>query len=524
MTAPQSLRWLLFLLLALLPALAVPPAHAAAPVQQGCYDAVVDGGFEQRNWWILGGGLLPAQYVTSPTRSGVWAVQMGNPTSSTNPASIQAYSTVRQTVTIPVNATSAQLTFWVWTMTEANPGNDRQEALLLTPGASVLSASPGAVWSELANSGAYRQITVDVSSQRGRTMDLTFSVYNDGVGGRTWMFVDDVQLIICLATPGPTATPTLTATPTPTFPPAVTATPTTIPTPGTPSPIPSNCTDIIANGGFEWDGAWLIGNTAIRPFYAGPPSPVQSGNRSMALGAVLPSSPANVASYSSIQQSVTLPGSAQTAQIRFWAFPNSNAAAGGLNRQELILLDPLNYEQTIAVLWRVTQNNNAWVPVEIDLTRFLGRTVTVYFNARNDGTGTRTGMYLDQVLVLVCDAVAIMPLDGAAASSQQPSSFDASGQTAGSAQLPTAAPMPGNQTTVISVGGNPAPLAEVTPGPAVTATATPDLRENQGPGINLGALSSPWAIILIISGIVLLAVVLALLFFQGGKEEKPPPP
>ncbi len=222
-----------------------PVARAAAPMQQGCYNAVIDGGFEQRNWWALGGGLLPAQYVTSPTHSGAWAVQSGNPA---NAASIQAYSTVRQTVTIPVNAASAVLTFWVWTITEANPGNDRQEALLLTPGASVLSVSPGAVWSELTNSGAYRSITVDVSGQRGRTMDLTFSVYNDGAGGRTWMFVDDVALTICLSTPGPTATPTLAATPTPTFPPVATATPTTIPTPGTPSPIPPNCTDIIANG------------------------------------------------------------------------------------------------------------------------------------------------------------------------------------------------------------------------------------------------------------------------------------
>lgn len=418
---------------------------------------------------------------------------------------------MRQTVTIPVNAASAQLTFWVWTMTEANPGSDRQEALLLTPGASVLSASPGAVWSELTNSGAYRQITVDVSSQRGRTVDLTFSVYNDGVGGRTWMFVDDVALIICLATPGPTATPTLVATPTPTFPPAVTATPTAIPTPGTPSPIPPNCTDIIANGGFEWDGAWLMGGTPIVPFYAGPPSPVQSGNRSMALGAVLPSSPSNVASYSSIQQSVTLPATAQTAQIRFWAFPNSNAAPGGLNRQELILLDPLNYQQTIAVLWRVTQNNNAWVPVEIDLTRFLGRTVSVYFNARNDGNGTRTGMFLDQVQVLVCH-VPIMPLAGADSSAYQiqPAATGA----------PIAAPLaaPSGQNTIIAVGASPVAPGEFTPGPLLTPTPTPDLRGNQRPGINLGMLNNPWAIILIISGIVLLAVVLALLFFRGDKS------
>ncbi len=206
---------------------------------------------------------------------------------------------------------------------------------------------------------------------------------------------------------------------------------------------------------------------------------------------------------------------AQTAQIRFWAFPNSNAAAGGLNRQELILLDPLNYEQTIAVLWRVTQNANAWAYNEIDLTRFLGRTVTVYFNARNSGNGTRTGMYLDQVQVLVCN-VPIMPLADAA-SSPQLAPAEVSAPAANSLTQPLAAP--GNQTTVISVGANPTPLGEVTAGPALTPTPTPEPTRGDTPGLNLGRLNNPWTIIIVISGIILLAVVLALLFFRGDKED-----
>jgi hypothetical protein len=238
----------------------------------------------------------------------------------------------------------------------------------------------------------------------------------------------------------------------------------------------------------------------------------------MALGAVLPTSPANVASYSSIQQPVTLPATAQTAQIRFWAFPNSNAAAGGQNRQELILLDPLNYEQTIAVLWRVTQNANAWTPVEIDLTRFLGRTVTVYFNARNSGNGTRTGMYLDQVQVLVCN-VAIMPLADAAGNVQLAQPAAVSAPAASNPVQPLAAP--GSQTTVIAVGGNPAPLAEFTPAPIASPTATPEPTRDQTRGLDLGPLDSPMVIFLVIAGIIVLAVVAAMLYF-GKKNENPP--
>jgi hypothetical protein len=242
----------------------------------------------------------------------------------------------------------------------------------------------------------------------------------------------------------------------------------------------------------------------------------------MALGAVLPSSPTNVASYSSIQQSVTLPATAQTAQIRFWAFPSSNAATGGLNRQELILLDPLNYEQTIAVLWRVTLNNNAWVSNEIDLTRFLGRTVTVYFNARNDGTGTRTGMYLDQVQVLACNVVSAIPLYDTPVAPAPLVTPLAPAPVAPAALVTPLAIAPAapviSAPSVVAVGDGPTPLPEVTPGTAPAPTATPSARRDQRSGIDLDALDNPWVVILVISGIVLLAVVLALLFFRGDKK------
>jgi hypothetical protein len=297
--------------------------------------------------------------------------------------------------------------------------------------------------------------------------------------------------------------------------------------------------DILANGGFEWDGAWQLSNTALPPFYAGPPNPVQSGNRSMALGAVLPGAPTNVASFSSIQQAVTLPAAAQTARIRFQYQPSSNAAAGGFNRQELVLLDPLRYGETIEVLWRVTENASQWLPKEIDLTRYLGRTLTIYFNARNAGDGTRTAMFLDQVQVLVCDVVSAIPLYDTSGANKEANS-PAGGSVPPVAPAPLVTPLapgpvlpaplptplaPGpvapaiSAPSVVAVGDGPTPLPEVTPGTAPAPTATPSARRDQRSGIDLGALDNPWVVILVISGIVLLAVVLALLFFRGDKEE-----
>lgn len=174
------------------------------------------------------------------------------------------------------------------------------------------------------------------------------------------------------------------------------------------APAQQGCVDIITNGDFEWDGAWLMGATAIPPTYAVLPAPVQSGSRSMALGPVLPGAP-DVASFSSIQQAVTIPPTAQSVRISFWYYPISTAAAGGFDRQELILLEPLNYDQTAAVLWRVTENTNQWLYQDIDLTAYRGQTLSIYFNARNAGEGGRTAMYLDQVQVLACDTAWAYP-------------------------------------------------------------------------------------------------------------------
>ncbi|HSN77888.1 MAG TPA: hypothetical protein VL334_22665 [Anaerolineae bacterium] len=283
--------------------------------------------------------------------------------------------------------------------------------------------------------------------------------------------------------------------------------------------------DILANGGFEWDGAWYFGDTALPAFYAGLPNPVQSGDRSMALGAVLPGAPSNVASFSSIQQAITLPATAQTAQIRFYYYPSSTAAAGGFNRQELVLLDPLKFEETIEVPWRVTENANQWLYKEIDLTRYLGRTMTIYFNARNAGDGARTSMFLDQVQVLACDSVGIMPVydeyqEALPSSDSYPQpAVQTPPPLVGDQIAPPAAAS--NQQTVIAVGPGPTPLPDVTPATpgAPTAAATETPRRNQGAPFNLDRFDSPWVIILVISGIVLLAVVLALLFFRGDKEE-----
>lgn len=505
MAARPILQSLSTIILALfVVAAAAPAAQASAPLWEVCYNAVINSSFETRDGWQLGGGLLPPQYVNWPVRSGLSAMQAGNVNQPNN----NAFSNFRQTLNIPTNATSAQLSFWVWTQAEPNPGTDRQELLLLIPGANVQTFSGSAIWTApQPNSGIYQEVRLDLNSQIGRYFDLAFSVYNDGAGGRSAMFIDDVTLTVCQPTTTPSPLPS--ATPWPSATPTTWPTATAIPTPIVPSPIPPNCVDILANGDFEWDGAWQLGGTPLTPFYAGPPNPAHSGNRSMALGAILPGA-SNAPSYSSVQQPVTIPATAQTAQIRFWYYPSSTATAGGLNRQELVLLDPLNFGETVAVPWRVTENANSWLYREEDLTAYRGRTLSIYFNARNAGDGTRTAMFLDQVAVLVCDPVVAVPASEAPIAPQQALPAETAPPV-----LLLASPAAIAQPTRLSVEDQPA-AAPAIAAPAAAAAAAENTRGEQE-SIFGDLLDSPWLILLVSSVVFVLAVIVALLVFGGNK-------
>ncbi len=66
--------------------------------------------------------------------------------------------------------------------------------------------------------------------------------------------------------------------------------------------------------------------------------------------------------------------------------------------QEILLLDS-DY-QWLATLQRGKSNDGAWTEFTYDLTPWRGETLVLYLNTRNDGSGGRTWMYVDDASVL----------------------------------------------------------------------------------------------------------------------------
>jgi hypothetical protein len=436
-----------------------------------CTNLLINSNMESNAGWVFGDTPARAEYVTERYLSPYRSILLG----ITNSPNVRSYSSMQQLVNAPVGS-KLTLRAHVYPMSQPYDGGDAQELIIMNATGQPLRR----VWTSISNARAWQTLAFDISEFMGMPIGIYFNVYNNGAGGVTAMYIDDVTLEICYggvtptttptptstvwtATPTPTTTPIiLTATPTttphvitatptpivvtntptptstpgfitatptpvvvtntPTSPPFVTLTPTTVivtPTPTHPpfvtltptrpiiTPIPPgvDCEEATFNGGFEVNGGWIFGKTKLQGGYTG--LIAHNGLRAVRLGNDDYARPNRLA-YSSVSQPISLRRPDKTtAQLSFWYYPMSDMEPG--DTQEAILLDA-HTGRTIEVLWRTNENMRQWVQhPPIDLTRYLGRDVIIYFNVFNNGGAGRAAMYVDDVSVLVCGPAAATP-------------------------------------------------------------------------------------------------------------------
>lgn len=433
----RQLRWVIWLLglSGLLYALVMPALFVLAPaavaaahagvnpdVAPGCLDLVEGGNFEQFHpSWQIGASTRPPMYTSEQTfNNSAQAMRLGNGLELPN---IESVSEVRhQPILLPYGATRIILRFLYYPVAESPPGADLQQADLFDATTDQLI---GTLFNAQDDARIWKARDYDLTLYAGRTVSLRFRVRNDGAGGRTLMYIDNVELEYCAATPLPTLTPTpsatalpvVTFTPTPSLTPIVILpTPTPIVITPLPTPIPTvslppedfSCPDILVNGNFESFGGWHFGEDPVPARYVN--TFFQEGTRSVLLGNP-PDNATNVVTFSSIRQLVTLPFTTGSIQLRWWRLPytaQGGAATSTTDRQDLILLAP--NLQPIQILRRELRNDGIWQEDAVDLTAYRGQTLYIYFNVFNDANNARTWMYLDNVRLRVCGAPVVAPV------------------------------------------------------------------------------------------------------------------
>lgn len=175
------------------------PAPGASPTPDGCERPLLDGGFETGEGWVLRGG-QPPRYTTAMAHGDHRSVVLGVMPDEPNRF---AYSSLWQPVDVPADAT--RLTVAAWTFQEAQPGGGADRQLMLVYDRDPADNTDGArspvayVFAERSDAKAWqrRTKTLDVTEFRGRRLWLYSTVVNDGLGGRAWMFLDDVEMVFC---------------------------------------------------------------------------------------------------------------------------------------------------------------------------------------------------------------------------------------------------------------------------------------------------------------------------------------
>ncbi len=408
---------------------AVNAARLDAELPLGCFEIVQNGGFEQINAaWSIDPSPSPSQFSNVQVFAGNLSMLQG----ILDTQNVAGQSTVSQVINLPAEANSIILTFRYYGQADSATGAGDFQYL------DFYDANTNAFLQrrfQVTNSSMmWLGAQYSMTELRGRNVRLVFGVANDGANGRLAMFLDNVSVYYCTTTPTAWATPTWTPnwpSPTPTWPPDwPSPTPTWTPLPVWPTPIPTwpspqptiwptwtppptvmptftplppqpgGCTDILVNGNMESNAGWEFGRTPLIGSYS--TGAAVDGTRSALLG-TWPGGRADVQSFSSIRQLVTLPANASS-QLRWWHMYGTQGeltdyAPSGTDRQELIILD--QNETTLAVLSRVRRNDNVFLQEVTDLTQYAGRTIYVYWNAYNDGDNLRTWMYLDAVQLCV---------------------------------------------------------------------------------------------------------------------------
>lgn len=190
------------------PTITPAPKTPTPPV---CYDLILNGDMEGNTGWEFPITSYSAGYSTvrNHTPGGSRSIRTGIDPPSVN---IYSYSSAGQLLLIPDSAKSADLSLWIYPISSeavlaqslpalkigipfvSQPLNsDLQYVLVLDYNYEVI----GTLLAQVSNSQTWTLKEYDLMSFKGQWIRLWIGTFNDGIGGISSMYVDDVALDVC---------------------------------------------------------------------------------------------------------------------------------------------------------------------------------------------------------------------------------------------------------------------------------------------------------------------------------------
>lgn len=177
-----------------------------------CEESIENGGFETMEAWQLPVTYRTAQYVETPrpVYAGLYAMLTGITETADN---ILSYSSALQRVSIPVEATAVNLSFYLYPQTSEPTNLLIPMSIAESMGSQANAAMMGdAQWvfildrfghelerlvSMRSDARTWAPYEFELSKYKGQTVYIYFSSYNNGSDGVTALVVDEVSLEIC---------------------------------------------------------------------------------------------------------------------------------------------------------------------------------------------------------------------------------------------------------------------------------------------------------------------------------------
>ena len=160
------------------------PTRSPTPGTQ-VLQLLLNTGFETNEAWDILQTDWPAIYSVSRAHSGRRSMRLGIDTG----ANLFSYSSVQQTVEIPNGVTAATLSCYYWPVSTRADGDRIYMIVLRASDKAVLQST---FWTDQHQAWTYR--TFDMRPFIGQRVIVRFGVKNDGLGGVTAVYVDDVEL------------------------------------------------------------------------------------------------------------------------------------------------------------------------------------------------------------------------------------------------------------------------------------------------------------------------------------------
>lgn len=168
------------------------PMIVYTPPPPICQELVPNHDFATNTGWLMLLSNYAARYADEQSVSAPRSLRVGMASGD----NINGFSSARVPFTVPANATSVLLTMQYLPKSGANPGADGQYiGVLDSAGTYIRSIIP---YGQINNYDSWASLTFDLAEYKGQTIYLYVGAKNDGAGGTTSLYVDNVSVQACV--------------------------------------------------------------------------------------------------------------------------------------------------------------------------------------------------------------------------------------------------------------------------------------------------------------------------------------